>query len=287
MKFPARSVALALALALAWTLVSAAPAGAEEPASAPYDPARFIPDLGWAAKTLGADTLFLLTSPLRFEREDLLPLGIGAGALAGAFLLDHEIRGKVKRHRDSLEDAADGVSYLGNAGVLFGLNVGLLAVGEGMREYRGDSTLKDAALASTEAQLLSLAFTLGIRNVLGRSQPREERGMGHFDPGSDGSFPSAHASQAFAVATVLADRFGWDVGVPAYGLASAVGFSRLALDKHWTADVVAGAFLGVLVGKALSVRHRTSHGFLDFVPFVEPETRTYGLALRIPLGAGR
>ncbi len=284
MKFPARSAALALALALAWAPVSAAPAGAEEPASAPYDPARFTQDLGWAAKTLGADTLFLLTSPLRIDREDLLPLGIGAGALTGAFLLDREIRGEVKRHRDSLKDAAEGISYLGNTGVLVGLNVGLLAVGEGLREYRGDAAVRDAALVSMEAQLLTAAFTVGFQHMLGRSRPRTGRGVDHFDPGSDGSFPSAHASQAFAVATVLADRFGWRVGVPAYGLAAAVGFSRLALDKHWTSDVVAGAFLGVLVGKALSVRHRTSHGFLNFVPFVEPETRTYGLALRIPLG---
>jgi membrane-associated phospholipid phosphatase len=287
MKFLARSAALALALALAWAPVSAAPAGAEEPPSAPYDPAQFIPDLGWAAKTLVADTLFLLTSPLRIDREDLLPLGIGAGALTGAFLLDREIRGEVKRHRDSLKDAAEGISYLGNTGVLVGLNVGLLAVGEGLREYRGDAGVRDAALVSLEAQLLTAAFTVGFQRTLGRSRPRAERGVDHFDPGSDGSFPSAHASQAFAVATVLADRFGWRVGVPAYGLASAVGFSRLALDKHWTSDVVAGAFLGVLVGKALSIRHRTSHGFLDFVPFVEPETRTFGLALRIPLGAGR
>ncbi len=281
MKFPARSAALALALALAWAPVSALPAGAEEPPSAPYDPARFSSDLGWAAKTLGADTLFLLTSPLRIEHEDLLPLGIGAGALTGAFLLDREIRGEVKRHRDSLKDAAEGISYLGNTGVLVGLNVGLLAVGEGLREYRGDAAVRDAALVSLEAQLLTAASTVGFQRILGRSRPRAERGADHFHPGSDGSFPSAHASQAFAVATVLADRFGWRVGVPAYGLAAAVGFSRLALDKHWTSDVVAGAFLGVLVGKALSVRHRTSHGFLDFVPFVEPETRTYGLALHI------
>lgn len=245
-----------------------------------YDPDRFAGDVEWVAKTLGADTLFLLTSPLRLDTGDLVPLAIGTTALGAAFGLDHAIRDEAKRHKDALHDAADGIGYLGNAGVLLGLNVGFVAVGEGLRQHDGDAKVRDAALASTEAQVLSLALSVGLQTVTGRSRPRRERGLGHFEPGSVGGFPSNHASQAFAVASVLADRFGWQVGVVSYGAASLVALSRIGLDEHWTSDVVAGAILGTLVGHVLSVRHRTPHGFIDFAPFVEPETKTYGLSLR-------
>ena len=250
------------------------------PADATYDPARFGDDVEWATKTLGADALFLLTGPFRIERGDLVPLTLGVAALGASFGLDRAIRNEARHHHGSLRDAADGVGYLGNAGVLLGLNVGFVAAGEGIRQYDGTTRYRDAALVSTEAQALTLGLSASLKAAIGRSRPGAGRGTSHFEPfGSDASFPSNHASQAFAVATVLADRFGWEVGGVSYGAASLVGLSRLVLDKHWTSDVVAGALLGTLVGHALSIRHTTAHGFLDFAPFVERETRTYGLSL--------
>jgi membrane-associated phospholipid phosphatase len=64
------------------------------------------------------------------------------------------------------------------------------------------------------------------------------------------SFPSGHAIGAFAVATVIADRYHHKRWVPwvAYGLASVVGFSRVSLQAHFPSDVFAGAFLGYAVG---------------------------------------
>lgn len=250
------------------------------PSDATYDPARFGDDVEWATKTLGADALFLLTGPFRIERGDLVPLTLGVAALGAGFGLDHAVREEAKHHHRSLRDATEGINYLGNAGVLLGLNVGFLAVGEGIRQYDGTTRYRDAALVATEAQALTLGLSAGLKTAIGRSRPRAGRGPHDFEPfGSDASFPSNHASQAFAVATVLADRFGWEVGTLSYGAASLVGLSRVALDKHWTSDVVAGALLGTLVGHALSVRHATAHGFLDFAPFVDRETRTYGLSL--------
>jgi membrane-associated phospholipid phosphatase len=40
------------------------------------------------------------------------------------------------------------------------------------------------------------------------------------------------------------------ISVLSYGTAAAVGVSRLYKDVHWTSDVVAGAVLGIAIGKA-------------------------------------
>ena len=63
------------------------------------------------------------------------------------------------------------------------------------------------------------------------------------------SFPSGHASSGFMAATLLADgkrapgRWGW------YGLAAVVAASRIHTRSHHASDVVAGAALGLVLGR--------------------------------------
>ncbi len=58
------------------------------------------------------------------------------------------------------------------------------------------------------------------------------------------SFPSGHTSIAFSGATFLAQRYGHKMGIPAYIMASFVGYSRVYADKHYWEDVLAGAAIG-------------------------------------------
>ena len=75
--------------------------------------------------------------------------------------------------------------------------------------------------------------------------------------GSGFSFPSGHATTAFASATVLQRRFGWKVGTPAYAVAAYVAASRVQNRKHYLSDVAFGAALGVIAGRTVTVtRHR-------------------------------
>lgn len=63
------------------------------------------------------------------------------------------------------------------------------------------------------------------------------------------SFPSGHTSSTFATATFLQRRYGWKLGVPAYALATYVGWGRVFSKRHHWWDVVAGAAIGA--GSAL------------------------------------
>ena len=258
---------------------------ARQPTEAPnkYDQwEQFPPAWEKALRTLGDDTLYLLTSPLRLTPESALTVaGVGAG-IAGIAFADRPIREALAPHRhDGVRDAADDIALLGNAGVLLALNVGAITAGELTREANGNSKLVEAALVATEAQLVTLAFTEGIAYGTARERPDQSNDPSRWFSGwGHDSFPSAHASQVFAVAAVIEDRFGLGPGIVAYGVAGVVGAARLVQDKHWASDVAGGAVLGWAVGHFLSVRHAERHSYLDFFPFADVRTKTYGFVMQ-------
>jgi hypothetical protein len=57
----------------------------------------------------------------------------------------------------------------------------------------------------------------------------------------------------FATATVLQRRYGWKVGIPAYGFAAYVAASRLSENKHFLSDVILGAAIGIMGGRTVTV----------------------------------
>ena len=63
------------------------------------------------------------------------------------------------------------------------------------------------------------------------------------------SFPSEHAGDCFAAATVLDQQWRNSVGPLAIGIATAVSIARVLSGKHHVVDVVAGAALGVIAGE--------------------------------------
>jgi membrane-associated phospholipid phosphatase len=83
--------------------------------------------------------------------------------------------------------------------------------------------------------------------------------------GGDHSFPSGHTSFAFTGAEFIRKEYGWRWAVPAFGIASYVGFSRVRSREHHTHDVLAGALIGILANHDLR-EVRTRHGILNFGP---------------------
>lgn len=69
------------------------------------------------------------------------------------------------------------------------------------------------------------------------------------DHSNQHSFPSGHSAVSFASATYLQRRYGWKWGVPAYVVATYVGWGRCFAKKHYWYDVLAGGAIGA--GSAL------------------------------------
>jgi membrane-associated phospholipid phosphatase len=100
-----------------------------------------------------------------------------------------------------------------------------------------------------EAAALSGVTSYALKYAVDRAGPYQTGDPNAFHRyGGGGSFPSTHATAAFAVGTVLAesggDDYRWVRRFIGYGLGLATDYERLKHNAHWLSDVVAGSALG-------------------------------------------
>jgi len=215
-----------------------------------------------AASVSGAQGTPDDTTKTFFVRQDLV---WSAGALAvsaGLSVFDKRIaawtqtpgvQGSSSRRRviDDLTKVNE-TTLTGGAIIMYG--IGRLAHA---------NTLADVALHTAESTILTSAISQAIRGPLGRERPSVSqdnqyrfqfgKGFTHFD---NRSFPSLHSATAFAAATAISSeihernpRASWWVTPVAYTVAMIPGLTRMYLDEHWASDIVAGAFVGGLIGR--------------------------------------
>lgn len=140
------------------------------------------------------------------------------------------------------------------------LGWGLLQVGYTLIQLPGIYNNDVKALQDTEmmwkSTLYTSLYTLGLKLTV-KSQRRN--GEVKYE-----SFPSGHASAAFAFATNVAMRHEWYWNLVSVPLAMFVTTSRIASDDHYKHDSVFGAALG------MSVAYGMNKAELPFVLGFEP-----------------
>lgn len=113
----------------------------------------------------------------------------------------------------------------------------------------------DSGLLLGLSALVSEGATQAMKYIVKRDRPctaLADVNVSHLDSADPYSFPSGHATVAFAVATMLTLRYPrLYVAVPLYAWAALVGYGRPYLGLHYPTDVLAGAVIGSAVAVAV------------------------------------
>jgi len=109
-----------------------------------------------------------------------------------------------------------------------------------------DNLNKERAWTMMTALATTGLVTVGLKAARDNDTPNGQRW----------AWPSGHTSSSFTVASVLDEFYGPKVGIPAYALASLVGYRMMDTGDHWGSDVVFGATLGWVVGHTIAGKHK-------------------------------
>jgi membrane-associated phospholipid phosphatase len=201
------------------------------------------------------DQKHIWTSPFRTRLSDatwLVPLG---GLAAGLFATDRQYSASLPQNFATLNHYRK-VSDFGMASLAgAGAGLYLLSFASHNEHWR------ETGFLAGEAALNSLVTAEVLKYSLGRERPYQGNGSGSFFSGGT-SFPSEHAAVAWSIAGVIAHEYpGTLPSLFAYGMASAVSFSRVRSRQHFPSDVFVGSLLGYLTSQSVySRRHDAEIG---------------------------
>ena len=158
-------------------------------------------------------------------------IGVGAILTFTNSNLDSLVRDEITQELPGFHTGLDNVLMVAPAVAVFGLN----AAG-----VKGKNNL----LHATEYYLTALLISLGTSEILKKVIHVERP-----DQSGNNSFPSGHTTNAFMGAEFLHQEYGHRSGwytAAGYTTATATGLLRMANNKHWLGDVIAGAGIGIL-----------------------------------------
>jgi len=192
-------------------------------------------DLG---ATLGMDPGALVSVP------NLLILGTAGVAAAITWSEVDENHSALRKTLDNsnMDWLMDAGNVYGNGWFVGGVSVGSVAAGsltgsEGLVHFGGD---RGRSFVS------SGLICLGVKVLVNRPRPS----------GGPYSFPSGHTTTAFSTVPIAWHHAGWLAGVGAGAIATLTGLGRLEESKHYTSDIIVGAALGLVVGRAVIAQRR-------------------------------
>jgi membrane-associated phospholipid phosphatase len=178
-----------------------------------------------------------------------LARGAAAFALAAALLAPAPAR------------AGDGFEKFGDV-MRYALPAAALGVTAAKRDGEGAAMFVASAVPT-------LGLTYGLKALVHEERP---------DGSGDDSFPSGHTASAFLGASHLHYRYGWKYGLPAYGLATLVGASRIEADKHFFHDVLASVVIANLSAYLLT---DPENDRVFLWPYCDSRKRSFGIVGRI------
>ncbi|HYR77073.1 MAG TPA: phosphatase PAP2 family protein [Pyrinomonadaceae bacterium] len=240
-------------------------------------------------KNILRDQKAIWTAPFHLRGRDarwLAPLGLGTAALIATDRRTGDEIGEFHRQLN----VSRIISYAGSGYGVFGVAGTFYLVGRATHNERA----RETGLLGAEALIDSAIVVTVLKEITQRRRPLAAKGRSDFFDGGS-SFPSGHAIESWALATVIANEYHGHrlVQVGAYGIATAVSLSRFTGRKHYLSDVLVGSALGYGIGRYVyRAHHRKTSGSTDeeesesrskLLPLIAPEydrrAREYGVAL--------
>ncbi|UCB52882.1 MAG: phosphatase PAP2 family protein [Candidatus Zixiibacteriota bacterium] len=206
------------------------------------------------------DTKHVFSSPLRWGQSDFVRLTTLSVSAFAIMLADEDLQDRVQRERTQTSDRISRWTDRYSKRVI-NLSIGALYLSGLVCD---DPKLKHTALLCLESVALAEGITKGLKHVVGRSRPYGEKGAFNFDPMRfppppySLSFPSGHATSAFAFSSVVAAQYrSWPVRLISYSFAVTVSLARVNNNAHFLSDVFFGSVVGMAVGRCLVQFHRS------------------------------
>ncbi len=180
-------------------------------------------------------------------------------SLVAVYPLDQKISNLLARNHSTIGNFyLHGVTHLGGG---YGEDLTVLLIAGGY--FSHNDKLLNTGFDSLEASVFASGIvTPAIKDTIGRARPIADLTAHSFHPFNNGvyqSFPSGHATNAFAIATAIANRYDDKpvVQVISYAIATSIAFARVYDRAHYPTDVVAGALIGHAMAKSIVHNHVT------------------------------
>jgi membrane-associated phospholipid phosphatase len=226
------------------------------------------------------DTTHTEPSPLFTLRDAAVAAGF-AGATVALFPVDERLAKRLQNPNTQenrfFKDASNGFEIIASPGAIV-IGSSLYLVGR-LGHY---PRVADLGWHGTEAVLIATGVSGVLKGAIGRARPfvsadtnaRDFKFGSGFRDDTRRSFPSGHATTAFAAAAAITSEARrwwperwwstWLVGPAMYGGATMVGLSRIYHNDHWGSDVALGAAIGTFSGlKVVQYSHSHPHNRVD------------------------
>ncbi len=190
------------------------------------------------------------------HKRNWIPLAAVLGTAAALIATDPHDTGYFRRTPD-LSGFNKAITSNRTAAGIIAVPAALFAVGAVAHDRKATGT----ALLAAEAVADSWVVGTVLKDAFMRARPSQIAPNGNFSDSwfehrssfinPNGGMPSGHTLYAFAVATIVARRYGNHRWVPfvSYGLAAAVALSRVTGSSHFMSDVFVGGVLGYSISR--------------------------------------
>jgi membrane-associated phospholipid phosphatase len=224
-------------------------------------------------------------------KDGLLGLGV-VGATIALFPVDKSLAVRLQNENSApggktLNSWANGFDYLALPGVFVAAPAVYL-----IGRFSHNDKMKDLGWHTTEAAVVGLTISEIVKGFVGRARPfitgdtnpHDFKFAAGWTSGNRQSFPSGHATIAFAAAAAASSevsrmwpKMTWIVGPALYTSAAFVGLARMYQSKHWASDVVLGAGIGTFAGlKVVRYTHAHPDNWIDKILLNTKVTPTPG-----------